>query len=102
MNECIECKAPTSFDAEMQDYVCSHQGCQCYQEVGNDMAFDDCRKCGGQCRVVRELSEVFRGARYDGEPEYGEGEEVTLVCNLCQNERAVSGEDAEYFLNLHV
>lgn len=101
MNECIECKAPTSFDAEMQDYVCLNSECQCYQEVGENMAFDDCRKCGGQCRVVRELSEVVN-LLSDHELEYREVPEIILVCNLCQNERAVSGEDAEYFLNLHV
>lgn len=85
--KCAECASPVEFDKEMQDYVCLNSECQCYQEVGDDMAFDDCRKCGGQCTAHRETVETFEGAGYDGEPQYGEGVEITLVCDVCHNER---------------
>jgi hypothetical protein len=101
-NKCPECKSSTVWDGEMQDYVCSNSECQCWLEIGNDLAFDDCRKCGSQCRQVYELDEFFAGLNYNNEPQYREGRTVTLVCNACQNELVVCGEDAEYFLNLHV
>lgn len=93
--KCAECASPVEFDKELQDYVCLNSECQCWQDVGDDMAFDDCRKCGDQCNIVKEEDEACEGSDHTGEPIHTKFDSYRFV-SACGNERYADDEEVEY------